>query len=634
MTRRVLLFFAGSLLVPPTLSAQQPETFRSLGSFAGQLPTDPHASPDGRFVLLGTASELRVYDVATKKSVKLADGRAWGLAWSPRLDRIAWVRADADGKGEYVWTMPIDPKTALGTGAAQRATIGQSNYPQFSPDGKSIAFSAPDSEASGGGRAPHHLSIVAATGGPERVIAHFEASFEEDFWSADGKSLFVDATPRGLPEANIARVFLDGNAPKIIRQGRTEWLAGMTSDHAHLVSVPSHSPISAADSAIVLDTDGNEVGRAALPLGTINEYDSAIDSALVWVWMVDRRQIEIGGLHGSSSHRIALGESSESPIWSPDGKHIAFQVHENGRNVLAVMRPDGSGVQVFHDAPVRPDQWGARWSPDSRLIGYLGPNWHRFTVLDIQTGASRAVWQDEANRLGLWTWRADGKSIAAVRIPSQGLPTLVEILIDGKQRTLFELSRLVSDMRAGFAFVDGSTAYLRTDSVAFLIPLAGDVAPHRLAEVPRKLMANTTAVSKDHRTVASLTIDQQKGKADQIEILSLESGARRTVQVPFSLVVTSQPTFADDKTLLAFGRKGGSDTTGAQLFAIPLNGDAPRELASVKNASGASVSLAPDGESIAYTSPGDRTTSLLLVDLRAVLKRGSSSASPRQAPER
>lgn len=96
MHRRLSLLLAVSL--PLTLSAQRPETFRSLGSFTERLATDPHSSPDGRFVLLGTNSDLRVYNVATKKSVRLADGKAWDLAWSPKLDRVAWVRADADGK--------------------------------------------------------------------------------------------------------------------------------------------------------------------------------------------------------------------------------------------------------------------------------------------------------------------------------------------------------------------------------------------------------------------------------------------------------------------------------------------------------------------------------------------------------
>jgi len=633
MTHRVALLvcLAGSLLVPSAASGQRPETFRSLGSFTGRLSTDPHASPDGRFVLVGTSSELRVYNVATKKSVKLAEGAAWGLAWSPKLDRIAWVRADADGKGQYVWTMPIDPKTALATGPAQRATIGYSDYPQFSPDGKLIAFSAPDSEAVGNrAMAPHHLSVVPATGGPERVIAHFDGGFESEYWSADGKSLFVPAAPHGLPKAEIARVFLDGSAPKIIRQGHQEWLTGMTSDRAHLVSVPARNPISAADSAIVLDLDGNEVGRAALPLGTINEYDGPIDSALVWVWGTSRRQVNVGALHGSPAHHVSLGESSESPIWSPDGKRIAFQVRENGRNVLATMRADGSDIHVYHDASVRPDQWAARWSPDSKSIGYYYRQ--RFMVLDVATGTSRVMLEDTTRNMGLWTWRPDSKSIVAVRF-SDGHASTLNAISDRTERTLFDLAPF-SGRRGGIglAFVDGSAVYVRGDTAAFLIPLDGKT-PRRIAEVPNSLNATTIAgVSSDRRMVASLAIDRERGEANQIEIVSLESGERRVVRVPFSLVVGAQPAFADgDKSLLAFGRRPGD--TGAQLFSIPLNGDAPSVVATANDWAGASVSVAPDGQSIAYTVPGARTTSLLLVDLRPVLKRSPSSRSARRAPE-
>jgi Tol biopolymer transport system component len=600
-----------------------------LASFTDRLATDPHVSPDGRFVLVGTRSALSVYNVATRRETKLADGAAWDLAWSPKLDRVAWVRGDAEGKGQYVWTMPIDPKTALSSGPPQRVTMGQSDYPSISSDGKWIAFSAPDSETSGtmGGLQPHHLSIVPVTGGPERVLAHFDEGFEGEHWSADSKSLFVPSNPHGLPKASISRIYLDGRAPEIIRQGGPEWFVSTTSDHSHLVVVPARSPVAKGDVAIVLDTAGREIGRAQLPIGTIAEYDVAIDSSLVWVWIQDRHAIEIASAAGSAPRRIRVGESSEFPVWSPDGRRIAFQVHENGHNVVALANSDGSAVQVLHDIVVRPGQPGTRWSPDSKTIGFVNADSHRFVVLDVASKSTRTIVEDTTRRIGNWTWRPDGQSIAAVMIEHQAPPkgTIDEITLTGARRKLYEIAAPYVP-RSGFQFVDGRNAYLRADSVAYLIPLGGGV-PRRLTSVPVATRAYGTAISRDGRTAASPMLDDLRGELNQVEVISLESGQRRLVPVPFQLTIGSQPMFTDnDRSLLVFGQQAG-DTVGTRLYSVPLNGDPPRAVATVERSGGASVTVSPDGKSIAYTVQASRTTSLLLVDLRAII----SSAAPRQA---
>jgi Tol biopolymer transport system component len=629
MTRRCLAIVLATLLLASVqVHGQGPETFRTLASFTERLAGDPHVSPDGRFVLFATRSELRVLNLATRQSSKLVDGETWSLAWSPNLDRIAWVRGDADGKGQYVWTMPIDPKTASSRGPAQRVTMGRSNTPAISPDGKWIAFQAPDSGVTGNasGLAPHHVSIVSVTGGPEQVIASFDATVEGENWSADSKSLFVSAAPRGLPAANLSRIYLDGRPPQIIRRDKREWFPGMTSDHAHIVVVPSRNPIGVGDEAIVLDTTGKELGRAQLPVGTIHEYDAAIDSSLVWVWLKTRHAVDILGPNGTAPKRVSVGETSASPVWSPDGKRIAFQVRENNHNVLALMNADGSGVQVLHDAVVRGDQWGARWSPDSKTIGYTNPDWHEFRILDVATRVSRTILKDSTRRVGLWTWRPDSKSVAAIMIvrqsPASG--SIDEITTSGSHKKLVDFGQPAIVPSSGFQFIDGSTAFARADSVAYVIPLDGG-AQRRLTAIPQGTRAYGTAVSSDHRLIASPILDEAHGELNQVEVLSVESGERRVVRVPFQMNVGFQPIFTDnDRALLVFGRAAG-DTTGTRLYSVPLNGGAPRSVASVGDANGASVSPSPDGKSVAYTVQAERTTSLLLVDLRAILTGKSAS---------
>lgn len=634
---RIVSIVAGLTSFPVLASgAQGPESFRTLASFTERLATDPHVSPDGRFILLGTRAELRVYNVASRRSVKLADGAAWDLAWSPKLDRIAWVRAGDAGKGQYVWTMPVDPKTALASGPAQRVSVGQGGHPAISPDGKWIAFSAPDSAGDSpvGFDQPHHLAIVPATGGPERVVARFDSGYEGQFWSADGASLFVTANPRGLPKAGIAKVYVDQRPPEVVRSVPGEWVAGMTPDGQHLIVVPARNPVAVGDSATVLDTDGRETGRAALPVGTIAEYDGGIDGALVWVGIRDRRHVEIHSIDKPGARRIVVGEEAYSPLWSPDGKRIAFQVRENGHSVLALMDADGSNVRVLRDAELRPAV--VRWSPDSKSIGFASTDSHRFMILDVASRGVRTIADLQSRRIGGWIWREDGKSIAAFVSTRSSEPappdaTIDDISLSGERHTLVQFPAL--GRVTGYQFLDGSTAIVRTDSAAFLFPLTGGT-PRRLVEVPRDQRALGSAVSHDRKTIATPTIDNVRGESNLIELISLESGHRTVLELPFRFTSFVHAVFArDDRSLLVFGQHAG-DTTGAKVYSVPLNGDTPRAIATLPSTAGAGLTVAPDGKSFAYGVNDGRTTSLLLVDLRAVLARGAARPGRRSPDHR
>jgi len=100
MIRRYLAAVLAAFIVPVGSRAQGPETFRTIASFTDERIGDPHVSPDGRLILIGSRSQLRVLDVATQRTSKIADGGGWDFAWSATMDRIAWVRGDADGKGQ------------------------------------------------------------------------------------------------------------------------------------------------------------------------------------------------------------------------------------------------------------------------------------------------------------------------------------------------------------------------------------------------------------------------------------------------------------------------------------------------------------------------------------------------------
>ena len=114
---------------------------------------------------------------------------------SPQGDRLAFSRSSEDGTGNFVWTMPIDPQDRHRDrpGAAREPPANKRGAAVFSPDGKMLAFTAgprPDGT--------WDLTLVPATGGPERVVANYPTRVGPHAWSADGKSLYVER-PQSIP---------------------------------------------------------------------------------------------------------------------------------------------------------------------------------------------------------------------------------------------------------------------------------------------------------------------------------------------------------------------------------------------------------------------------------------------------
>jgi tricorn protease len=84
------------------------------------------------------------------------------------------------------------------------------------------------------------------------------------------------------------------------------------------------------------------------------------------------------------------GAQERSPLWSPDGKSIAYFSDESGEYELCVKSQDGKGDAKkyklngagFYDSPV--------WSPDNQKISYADNSWSLYWV-DLKTGISKKI---------------------------------------------------------------------------------------------------------------------------------------------------------------------------------------------------------------------------------------------------
>jgi len=86
----------------------------------------------------------------------------------------------------------------------------------------------------------------------------------------------------------------------------------------------------------------------------------------------------------------SLEAHDRSPIWSPDGRSIAYFSDEGGEYQLVVRPQDGKGTPRryklggagFYDRPA--------WSPDSKRIAYTDNSWAIYWI-DLDTGVSKKI---------------------------------------------------------------------------------------------------------------------------------------------------------------------------------------------------------------------------------------------------
>ncbi len=84
------------------------------------------------------------------------------------------------------------------------------------------------------------------------------------------------------------------------------------------------------------------------------------------------------------------GIHERSPVWSPDGKFLAYFSDESGEYELHVRGQDGKGEVKkykmngagFYDEPV--------WSPDSQKISYADNSWSLYWI-DLESGLSKKI---------------------------------------------------------------------------------------------------------------------------------------------------------------------------------------------------------------------------------------------------
>ena len=120
------------------------------------------------------------------------------------------------------------------------------------------------------------------------------------------------------------------------------------------------------------------------------------------------------------------GSAEIAPMWSPDGKSIAYFSDKSGEYALYIAPQEGlvAPREIALPEPSRP--YAPAWSPDGRRIAYQDSRF-RIWIVDVPTGKSTLADADQhfnAERSIVPAWSPDGRWLAYAK----HLPSLMRVI--------------------------------------------------------------------------------------------------------------------------------------------------------------------------------------------------------------
>jgi Tol biopolymer transport system component len=338
-----------------------------------------------------------------------------GADLSASDDRLAFLRL-SQGKTELIVAKRDGSELKV---MAELETGYSYGTPRWSPDGRSIAF-----ERRYYGWALDGIYVL-RTGEkkPTRVVSG--SSVNGFAWLPDSSGIVFSSAQGSsmiyLETFHLWSFRLGSSEPRQLTFGESSYLQPDVNRAGELVA--SRMRLQSDLWRFPVDGDGAQNVRRAVPVtrqtGEVRTPSVSPNGREV-VYVSDiggHSNLWISNLEKGDSRQLTFERDPKIvigvPLWSPDGRKIAFYWKGEKEFGYSVIQPDGSGLRQIVTAA-----WWACWSPDSRWLYYqdqrAAPSGHLYKV-PIDGGSLVVV---RAERATMPVLSPDGKTLYfAVEVP-------------------------------------------------------------------------------------------------------------------------------------------------------------------------------------------------------------------------
>lgn len=429
---------------------------------------NPAWSPDGKEILCATEGVVRPEDRLTQKSelwaVRVADGArrlvtkgdAVQGSWSPDGGRIAYW--SAPGGQRDIFTIRSTPR-----GDAPSEPVALTNdsatdwNPVWAPDGKALYFSSDRGGAMNIWRVPVDQDTGEAVGTPEAVSTPATDASLLSFSSNGQRLAYVNT----VFTADLFHAGFDPEAGHV--DGQPRRIAQMTEPAVR----PDVSP------------DGQWLA-----------FNSQGKKEDLFVMRAD----------GTNLRQLMNDDAKDrGPRWSPDGKRIAFFSNRAGRRwEIWTISPDGSNLQQMTRGETVDSIWPV-WSPDGRSLAYsiFGKNPFLMTVgrpWDQQSPQALPSPSGQQEVFSVWSWSPDGRQLAGFVQQDSAYTGLAAVDLKRSQ-----LTRLIPHGLDPVWLKDNARLLFHHEGKLWLLDTRSGQQSEVLAIPPAEIATRGYALSRDNR---------------------------------------------------------------------------------------------------------------------------------------
>ena len=297
---------------------------------------------------------------------------------------------------------------------------------------------------------------ASAGAGPQAIVGRFtepckpQLDYSDLAWSPDGASiLFTVVSGAGV---GIATIHTDSGRMAVLTPPIGVNMSGSWSpDGKRIVFVsgrdntnPFSCPANCPYGLYMMAADGSGQTPLTHQPDQFNQPQWSPDRTQI-LFELKRSNVPVGigvvNANGSDLHQLTSG-GEESPVWSPDGRRIAFWEPKTDQSaigvyltILGVINQDGTGRRDLGTLQADDTQPPA-WSPDGKSIVFWGMPGDQADIFSLRVtdGSATRLTNDPAHD-SIPDWSPDGSKIAFQSDRSQHLFQVFVMNADGSKQT-------------------------------------------------------------------------------------------------------------------------------------------------------------------------------------------------------